>query len=207
MNIQQRIEKKRGCGYRKPGGMYLVAGRGAETCCKLPFPLAVCPCCGVGIKQARGFTWINTDLFFPGSCTKPGGFAGGCPLSIREMRIGLMWVGEKYYHNAWHFTQEAIMQGISKRIAQIPREFEIGKTWIALAHPRGYLDYEIVKTDGSGVVDITQRNAAIFTVFKPTAIEYVVTGTEPVKKLEQLEKRGITLVRVIRDIDAQTSFV
>lgn len=33
------IEPRRGCGYRKMGGLYLVADALGEVCHRLPFPL------------------------------------------------------------------------------------------------------------------------------------------------------------------------
>lgn len=59
ITIQTIIEARRGCGYKKPGGTYLIGGKNPAPCCKLPFPIT---CCG-HIKFSRGFTWINSDLF------------------------------------------------------------------------------------------------------------------------------------------------
>ncbi len=52
-------EPKRGCGYRKEGGLYLVSSRGAQACGKLPIPLDICPTCNDGIKPSRDWTWID----------------------------------------------------------------------------------------------------------------------------------------------------
>lgn len=62
-------EAKRGCGYRKVGGLYLVAGKTGAACCKLPLPLTVCPCCGQGIKQTRGWTWVDPSKLMAGECS------------------------------------------------------------------------------------------------------------------------------------------
>ncbi len=49
---------------------------------------------------------------------------------------------------------------------------------------------------------LQRRNAEeIFRVFMPTAIEYVVKDTDSEKKLEDMEKRGITLVRIEKEGD------
>lgn len=53
------VEAKRGCGYRKIGGTYLVGGGIGVPCDRLPLALDVCLCCGQGIKQALGFTWVD----------------------------------------------------------------------------------------------------------------------------------------------------
>src|SRR5207302_7622776 len=53
------VEAKRGCGYRKIGGLYFVGGGRGVACDRLPIPLDICPTCGHGIKQTRGFTWVD----------------------------------------------------------------------------------------------------------------------------------------------------
>jgi hypothetical protein len=75
--------------------------------------------------------------------------------------------------------------GISRRISAIPRKFKLGETWVALAHRK--------------VIEVTLADpkAAIFHVFKPHAIEYVVKEDDNEEKLKRLADRGITLVRVI----------
>jgi hypothetical protein len=85
--------------------------------------------------------------------------------------------------------------GISKRIAQIPRELVVGKTWIALAHPKAYFstcDFE------------AGFNPGIFCFFIPQRIEYIVAGSETEQELDSMEKRGITLVQVTPIITVQT---
>lgn len=58
------VEGKRGCGFRKIGGLYMVGEYVSVPCDRLPFILDVCPCCGGGVKQTRGTTWIQPlDLF------------------------------------------------------------------------------------------------------------------------------------------------
>ena len=44
--------------------------------------------------------------------------------------------------------------------------------------------------------------AAIFHAFRPTAVEYIVKGSESPAELDRLEKRGLTLVKVERAADA-----
>jgi len=60
--IEVRYESKRGCGWRKPGGLYLMADGPAELCGKLPIPLEICPSCGGGIKLSRGWTWVRGNI-------------------------------------------------------------------------------------------------------------------------------------------------
>ena len=60
------VEKKRGCGYRKIGGIYLVGGNIGRPCDRLPFELTVCPCCSAGIKPTLGWTWIDVGQLVQG---------------------------------------------------------------------------------------------------------------------------------------------
>jgi len=55
-------DKIRGCGWRKPGGLYLKSSSMFSTCGKLPLEIEVCSCCGAGIKPARGWTWNENAL-------------------------------------------------------------------------------------------------------------------------------------------------
>jgi hypothetical protein len=193
--IIQKTERERLCGYRKKGGIYLVSDGLASPCDKLPIPLTVCEFCGGGIKQGRGFAWIKSDLFESKYC---GGACGTCPLSKPGKKMGLMWVGNKYYSSAEVFTKEAAIMGVSKRLNQIPFEFVIGETWVALAHPKAVVSIE-VSAGGSGIV----ATPGIFHAFKPSRIEYVVTGNETEQELIRYEERGFTLVNVTPDKNSQ----
>ena len=174
MNIETRVTAKRGCGYRKPGGLYLVSPAGGMPCCKLPFILTVCPCCGAGIKPARGWTWIDADaLFSTKPCTAPDApakfFTGGsCPLSLKIGKAGLIWVGEKFYPTAEDFMKEAQAQGISRRVSAIPKGFKLSETWVLLAHRLAvsHILPEGCSTNGEKVI----HQAAIFRVFKVPVI-------------------------------------
>jgi hypothetical protein len=115
----------------------------------------------------------------PGGCKMEGG-CGACPLADAKVeRAGLLWIGEKFYPTPGAWEKEAREMGISRRIKAIPRGFKIGETWIALAH-----------------IKATNYTPGIFRLFRPTAIEYVVKGTETETELEDMEKRGISLVKV-----------
>jgi len=207
-NVITKIEGRRGCGYRGKGGTYLVADGRGTTCFKLPIELTVCPYCGSGIKFSREFTWITPQLFNDAKCDNHemgrGHLCIGCPLNHRDekRRLGLMWVGNKFYTPA-EFTAEAARQGISKRIAHIPREFEVGKTWILLAHIEAVKKQVVHKPFPEVEIDAIEYAPGIFHAFCPQRIEYVVTGLETETELNAMEARGLTLVNVIRDIDAQ----
>jgi hypothetical protein len=198
IEVQTRIEGRRGCGYRKPGGIYLVGPSEGQPCCKLPFELSVCPCCSAGIKPSRGWTWVDVDkLFFENPLIIPDvGEACDplCPLSKPGIgRAGLLWVGEKFYPTTGDFTQEANLMGISRRISTVPRGFELGKTWVLLAHRKVVHKYP---SPDSMVSDPEEMLPGIFHMFKTIAVEYVVKGNETQEDLEQLVKRGLTPVDV-----------
>ena len=127
-------EKKRGCGYRKVGAMYLVGSGIAVGCDRLPYELTTCPVCGAGVKQSRGFTWLDWFEFAGKHEDCKDKYL--CPLCNPKEgdTFGLMWVGKRHY-TPESFVEEAIKMGVSKRIAQIPNKLELGKTRILVAHP------------------------------------------------------------------------
>jgi hypothetical protein len=211
------VEAKRGCGFRKIGGLYLVGrGRGV-TCDRLPIPLDVCPTCSRGIKPSRGWTWIDVAGLVGGvhlNCTDDF----PCPLCMTTERMGkagLLWVGGKFYPTPEDFAIEAAELGISRRISAVPRDFEIGKTWVLLAHQKR-IRVEFCQTEGCehlpsvhtekgcAVVDCECEEGrfwkpAVFYVFKPTGIEKIVVEGEDPEVLQDLVKRGITPVSVPAD--------
>ena len=197
-------EGARGCGYRAPGGLYLMSDGAGEPCPKLPIELRVCPVCGSGIKPTRGFTWIEPDAF-----TEPGPHGSDehsarCPLSGSIERAGLVWIGGAFY-TARSFTDEAERMGVSRRIPALPRGFEIGETWVFCAHREAEWEAcpecgdaatpaDCPACDGVGKVGVP----AIFHLFRPERVEYVVRGDESPEELDRLESRGIEPVIVKR---------
>jgi len=201
VQIQTKVEGRRGCGYRKKGGLYLIAPSEGHSCCRLPHPLTVCPCCGGGIGFARGWTWVDADkLFFGGNdyqCVDDDHAVQlTCPLAGPGHigRAGLIWVGKAHYRTAADFQAEASRMGISRRITAVPRGFKLGETWVLLAHLRCVP--ELTQERGE-LLPTTKYGPGIFTVFKPTAVEYVVRGDEGDEELERLAERGITPVKVV----------
>jgi hypothetical protein len=69
----------------------------------------------------------------------------------------------------------------------------VGETWVALAHRKAYPTTFDLKPG-----EKIEWHAAIFHIFRPQRIEYVVKNDDSEEKLEQLEKRGISLVKVKR---------
>lgn len=198
--IQVRYDSQRGCGWRKPGGLYLISMGEGRGCGMPPLPLTVCPTCSQGIKPTRGFTWIDVEkLLADRACRMKGDpVCLECPFraGLRVGRIGMIWVGESFYPTPHDFVREAAFQGISRRVAHLPREFKIGETWVGFAHRKAITTWE----DGEPVY-----TPGLFYLAKPDAVEYVVKGTETDEEIERMEKRGITPVEV-RKRGEQTEF-
>lgn len=201
-SIRSSREAKRGCGYRKPGGMYLVAGKPSVSCYRLPLPLCRCPVCDAGIKFARGWTWISPRrLFADVPCQYPAEHGGSiaplpcqrCLLGELPERAGLIWIGEKFYPTPADFMREASTRGLSRRIQAVPRKFQLGQDIVLLAHLRCIPKPLTLHGEEAKL----EYDPGVFTAFKPEAIEYVITGKETEEELERLEQRGLSLVDVI----------
>ena len=199
------VEAKRGCGFRKIGGLYLMGGGIGLPCDRLPYELTVCPCCNQGVKKARGFTWIDVAKFFQGphfskskhilneTSTGPadvlcGCATEGCPLCLKPEilgKAGLLWIGEKFYKTPAQFLKEGVELGFSRRIKAVPQGFKIGETWVLLAH-RNALDAPELAPKGK---------PGIFYVWLPTKLELIFKESERGSEaVAAAEKRGITPV-------------
>ena len=208
------VEPKRGCGYRKIGGLYLVSGGSGMPCDRLPLVLDVCPC-SHGFKQSRGWTWVEVNGLVGGvhrDCQDPF----PCPLCMAtsEMgKAGLLWIGEKFYKTPADFDREGAQLGISRRISAIPRGFRVGETWVLLAHPKtvragctacgtkGYLGEVGVQEVCTGCEGKGHKFlAGIFKVWRPERIEKILPESmRGSGKARELEEKGITPVFVPDD--------
>src|SRR5262245_2979771 len=105
------VEARRACGYRKVGGLYLTSEPGTSMpCCKLPILLKVCPTCNAGIKQSRGWQWIDPRPWLGGQCSASAAQARICPLhwwaaadGKAPDRVGLIWIGTQFYQTPQAF--------------------------------------------------------------------------------------------------------
>ena len=195
MNIKTVYENKRGCGFRKPGGIYLRTDGLSKECGLLPVPLETCSRCGGGIKPSRGFTWIDADLAIgSGDCktykSNPD-HCMDCKINTISGRCGLIWIGEKYYPSPQKFLNECKSMGLSRRIKTVPNGFKVGTTPIFVAHRKVILR----NTEGQTHIE-GDFIPGIFQMFIPDRIEYVVKGTETEDELNNLVKRGFDLVDV-----------
>lgn len=188
------VEAKRGCGYRVVGGLYLVCDGKGRACGRFPIELKACPTCGGGVRQSRGWTWIEpANLFAETDCFRNLYNCDVCPLSDLSStqytgleRSGLIWIGKAHYPTPDHFDLEAETMGISRRISAVPKGFVVGRTWVFLAHP------EAVSGFGEGGEQVMLP--AVVKAFRPTAIEKIVTETQAQdeEEMDKLKRRGIT---------------
>lgn len=207
------VEAKRGCGYRKIGGLYLVGGEIGVPCDRLPLALDVCPCCGQGIKQALGFTWVDVAKLVQGvhlvdsktlfNKTATGAEKVPCDCGMYAPKIpcafchapqtmgkaGLMWVGEKFYKTPADFVKEGMAMGFSKRIKAVPRGFKVGETYVLLAHPKA-VPADIVQGRDN-------ERPGVFYIWLPQRIEKILPeSARGSQEAQELEERGITAVFV-----------
>lgn len=220
--IRQSSEDARGCGYRKEGGLYLVSGGASVPCGKLPIEVGKCPTCGGGIKPARGWTWVDGDKLLEHVLCEfeltgaPNDHCEGCPLAERLCRddgtlrqlCGLLWIGEKFYPTPESWAAESHQMGVSRRIPALPRGFKIEEPpFVLVAHRKGIErpcpdclggsaqdDDDCPLCGGEGAV----YRSAIFSGFRPTAIEIIVSGEESDEEIEALLKRGLKPVKVTK---------
>lgn len=190
-------EMVRGCGYRKIGGLYLVSkDLTFQTCQLMPYPIHLCPCCGAGIKFNRGISWLTGEYFEKELKTKDceKNCSLECPFQKEKNKKALMWVGEQFYPTPGHFQQEAVRMGISKRIASVPKDLVIGKTWVLVAHRKAIKT--LVQKEGN-LLEVEEMEPGIFMAFRPQGVEKILTPEMATdEELESLQKRGITPVIV-----------
>jgi hypothetical protein len=140
-----------------------------------------------------------------------------CPLGgrIELGRVGLLWIGVQHYKTPEDFSSEAARMGVSRRLPgnMIPRGFEIGKTWVFLGHRKAISEICECRENGNETKDCPLCEGkgviykpGIFQIFRPTAIEQVVTGDEDDEEIEKIIKRGITPVKVLADKAQQEFF-
>lgn len=207
-------EARRRCGYRKVGGLYLVASGEGSACGRLPIPLRVCPVCSSGIKQTRGWTWVDVaGLVKELPCKASAEYCSGCPLAKPELvgRAGLLWIGAQFYPTPGDFQREASEMGMSRRITAIPRGFKVGETWVLFAHPkaipcdacnRGTLASLLASpSDDVEPCEICHDSKFIggaFRLFRPERIEKIITTTQSqdAELMKELADKGITPVIV-----------
>lgn len=205
------IEPVRGCGYRKINALYLVGDYISVPCDRLPYPLETCPTCGGGIKVSRGFTKINPLRLF-GTHQDCQDRIRPCFMCDPKDEIAfIMLVGAGNYKTPADFQSEARRLGVSKRIPFIPRELELGRTIIYLAHPKACeVTVSPVMQQAMAIIkesetkqprlmeaERNEKRLGIFSAFMPQRIEKLIWESQATpEEMESLEKRGITPVIV-----------
>ena len=230
------VEAKRGCGYRKVNGTYLVGNAAGVPCDRLPLILEVCPTCSHGIKQSRGWTWVEPGALVGGPhylprltdgpdaqghciysydwmceegthhdtqpakcwfCADPA--SAGLPWDYQgPRRVGLLWIGEKFYSTVEEFLLEGWHQGLSRRVHALPRGFVVGQTYIMLAHPKAVPQVQIKKADEL-IPGIIYR-PGVFYLWLPQRVERLLPESKrDSEEVADLEKRGFTIVYVPDD--------
>lgn len=209
------IEDKRGCGYRKVGGVYIEGEYTGAPCDRLPLPITSCPVCGSGVHVNRGVTRIIPVKLF--------GYHQPCEDKIRPCFVCdppedpgyIMLVGEMHYKTPADFMEEGLRMGISKRLPSehIPKDLIVGKTVVYLAHRKAVEVREAPADqkslglsqdpDQERLIDAesVKKALGIFAAFIPKRIVQIVRESELEGKSgellrESLEKRGIVPVPV-----------
>jgi len=214
------IEAKRGCGFRKVGGLYLVSDGIMAVCDRLPLEIGACPVCGEGLHVTRGTRAIQPRALWgdhqPCTESNPEYCAVCRPPAGTHY---LMGVGKRYYPTPADFIAEGIAQGVSKRISAIPTGFKAGESFIYLTHPIAVeikpapdvvqMAMEIAAgAAGDGyqprLVDAPlapEYRPGVFAAFRCKRIEKLIWKSEATEEtIKELVKRGITPV-IIPDGD------
>lgn len=205
-------EQRRGCGYRKIGGLYLVSSPGITLVCDgLPMPLERCGCCGFVPPFSRNLQHIHPQYIiqaeiklhqpeksdfeeFDCSCADMCPVCNAKAWEIQGFNYGLMFVGSQYTPSS--FIKEAELQGVSKRIPEIPNWLKLGETWILLAHNKVPKDVTL-KTlkENTMLMKEPKTCRAVFYAFKPERVEMPVwKGSVSNADIQEFEKHGITPV-------------
>lgn len=215
-------EVERGCGFRKPGGVYLISFGPSVGCDRLPVPVSPCSCCGFAPRQLRSHTWIPGRWLGQHRVSVRGsqrmcpdhrpeetwGIGGRDPICVPSEEANLlMWVGRQSY-TPQSFNEEASRLGVSKRIAEIPEGLVLGKTWVFLAHPDAChepMSWAFNWLFGDGEVGTAP---GIFHGMIPRRIEIILHESEATPERTQKENsRGVDVV-IIPDgaLDARVSW-
>jgi hypothetical protein len=228
------LEIERGCGYRKPNGLYLISLGKPVSCDRLPVPIAACPCCGFVPHQVRSFAWVSgrwlgdhrgPRIMLSGALGGGRGKSRGarckdavahrvdhtrgydpiCEVSD-EPRL-LSWVGRKFY-TPESFADEAGQLGVSKRVPDIPDGLVLGRTWVLMAHPDACADplsWGLHWLFEDGEVSTAP---GVFQAFVVERIEIVLHESEATQvRIDKEAKRGVDVV-IVPDgaVDARVSW-
>jgi len=141
----------------------------------------VCNSCGTEVKAAEHKECTDGE---------------GCPICNPPEKAYMLWVGEKFY-TPQSFIEEAQRLGVSKAVATIPRDFEIGKTIVYLAHRKAA---KMMVKDPSTLTGYREVEIpGVFASFRPTHFEMLVKKSDFEKNREkylEMEEKGIKIIVV-----------
>jgi hypothetical protein len=171
----------------------------------MPIILHVCPTCNGGIKQSRGWQWIDPRPWLKdkGGCREDNWQCPAYKVDGMGEKVGLIWIGTQFYKTPQAFAEEANRMGVSRRIQAVPKGLELGKHYVWFAHPHVQeVEVEVMDAETGEPKIEKQWQGGVFRIVKPTRIEKIITQTqsEDDDEMEALEKRGITPV-VVPDND------
>jgi hypothetical protein len=211
------VEPRRGCGYRKVGGYYLVGGGLSAPCDRMPYPLDRCRTCGGGVKFTRGHTWLQPDFFPVHELCKDYSPCPVCAVAPHVDGFGphlLLWIGRAHY-SPESYLAESHRLGVSRRLSAVPKGLVLGETWVLLAHldavpPASeactvcnFREGEHLPGAPADVCATYQRpkpSPGIFCAFIPRAVELVLKQSDATEeRVEKERKRGVTVVAVPDD--------
>jgi len=196
------VEGKRGCGYRKVGGLYLVGGGMSVFCDRLPLKIPVCKTCGEHPRFSRNIAKISPLRLWGHHLTECKDSAFD-PICFPPEQAYLMWVGSEYTPQS--FIAESSAMGISKRIPAIPADLKVGEDWVFLAFqkliPTGKKAFLLPFDDPEDLKGKKGFEPGVFFAFRPTRLEMIVTQSQSqdAEKMKLLTDKGIEPVIVPDD--------
>lgn len=218
MAVRKESKERRGCGFRKAGGLYLVGPPFGSVCDRLVFKLVPCDICGKKHEHNRGLSRVtgkevfhyshDVDLKTEAAARgeEPPGFSSLCECNDecpacnpQTETAGLMWVGRQHYPKYQDFCEEAVKLGVSKRVANIPSWFKVGETWVFLAHIE-CAPHTVPASTESLMPEETILVSGVFRAFVPQRIEKVMNESEAAEltdeEVQELEDQGVEVVTV-----------
>lgn len=229
MRIEVSVEHARGCGWRRPDktgvGIYLVGPMAAEICERLPYYVPPCHGCGSVFRFFRGWMGVGPSERFSDEprCGQDGPqenhrheICAMCSPEIAGPNAMVVFVGNKFYSPA-EFVDEALKMGASKKVSNLPEWFEIGKTWVYLAHNKAcFRQKEDPKTKRPVFDEKTKEPVMVLLpgligCFRPVQIDLVVKNERaiPERAKRYAERFGDERCRIVRVVPAegeQTNF-
>lgn len=195
MKVNRIRVSKRKCGERKPGGFYFVGGPPQPDPYGWLFRAVKCSCGIQFMKPSRNVQHCLPYDVFPE--LRPESKDSRKFYSFKPLeKAWVVTVDADNYKTPQDWLDEAEVQGISRRINDIPRGFKVGESWVLVMHAKVF-DREVTIDEGM-LTETTKtiKEPGIIAYFRPRAIQYVCKGNETKEELLALAERGVTPVIV-----------